>query len=400
MKRLLALFLSCTLLFTGCVGRIPDTSEQDVLEKESTEEDSSELTQEVNFEKLSDPKLLAYVENTIYTELIEGLNSEEYFVEKVEAIYYSQEYLEEVAYNSQSNIYFGYTLAELNEYFDGERFVFTLGEDGKTIVKPFEKYDDTYDRVLRNVGMGTGVIFICVTVSVLTGGVAPAVSMIFAASAKSGTIMALSSGAISTIATGIVTGMQTHDFDETVKAMALAGSESFKMGAFSGAIAGGVGEAVALKGATLKGLSMSEAALIQRESKLPLEFIKNFHSMKEYNIYKTCNLKLAKVNGKWAYTQNIDWDFVGDVEDGRTNAQRVIDGLAPLDKTGKSYELHHIGQQSNSPLAILTNSEHKSNYKDLHANTGASPSEIDRTLFEKEKREFWLTLLKMTRGIM
>ena len=156
------------------------------------------------------------------------------------------------------------------------------------------------------------------------------------------------------VSAGVVKGIETGDLNESMKAAALAGSEGFKWGAISGTIAGGAGEAIALKGATLNGLTMNEAALIQRESKLPLEFIKNFHSMDEYTVLKNAGLTLSKVNGRMALTQNIDWDFIGDIEDGRTNAQRVIDGLAPLDQLGKPYELHHIGQMSDSPLAILT----------------------------------------------
>ena len=309
----------------------------------------------------------------------------------------SSDVLEEVAYNSQENIYFGYTLSELDSYFQGTRYVFTLGDDGQTVVTEFQKYDDTYDQILKNVAIGTGVILVCVTVSIVTYGAgAPAVSMIFAASAKTGTIMALSSGVFSGVSAGVVKGIETGDLNESMKAAALAGSEGFKWGAISGTIAGGAGEAIALKGATLNGLTMNEAALIQRESKLPLEFIKSFHSMDEYTVLKKGGLTLSKVNGRMALTQNIDWDFIGDIEDGRTNAQRVIDGLAPLDQSGKPYELHHIGQMSDSPLAILTNLQHKSNYSVLHANTGSTASNIDRNLFAKQKQDFWKALLEMS----
>jgi hypothetical protein len=67
------------------------------------------------------------------------LDSEDYFVENVSAVYVSKEYLEELAFNSQSNIYFGCTLAELNELFQGSRYVFTLGEDGTTTVRELQE---------------------------------------------------------------------------------------------------------------------------------------------------------------------------------------------------------------------------------------------------------------------
>lgn len=400
MKRLIALILVCTLL-TGCT---PQTNSDGIQEETtapatSQPESSYSFTEEEppEFSDLNDVNLLPYLEDSIYSELVTTLNSEDYFVENVNAIYISKEYLEEVAYNSQENIYFGYTLSELDSYFQGTRYVFTLGDDGQTVVTEFQKYDDTYDQILKNVAIGTGVILVCVTVSIVTYGAgAPAVSMIFAASAKTGTIMALSSGVFSGVSAGVVKGIETGDLNESMKAAALAGSEGFKWGAISGTIAGGSGEAIALKGATLNGLTMNEAALIQRESKLPLEFIKNFHSMDEYTVLKNAGLTLSKVNGRMALTQNIDWDFIGDIEDGRTNAQRVIDGLAPLDQSGKPYELHHIGQMSDSPLAILTNLQHKSNYSVLHANTGSTASNIDRNLFVKQRQDFWKALLEMS----
>ena len=169
--------------------------------------------------------------------------------------------------------------------------MFTLGDDGQTIVTEFQEYDDTYEQILKNVAIGTGVILICVTVSVVSGGLgAPAVSMIFAASAKTGTIMGLSSGLFSGVSAGVVTGMETGDFDEAMKAAALAGSEGFKWGAITGSVAGGAGEAIALKGATLNGLTMNEAALIQKQSGYPLDVIKQFSSMEQYQICQAAGL--------------------------------------------------------------------------------------------------------------
>lgn len=348
MKRILALFLSGALLLSGCAVSGDSISEQDSSSMSDTgnnEHFSTAKTpqdDEISFEQLSNPELLTYVEENIYVELINDLNSEGYFVENVSALYLSNEYLEEVAYNTQSNIYFGYTLAELDEFFQGERYVFSLGDDGRTIVQPFEAYENIYERVIQNVAIGTGVILVCVTVSLVSAPAAPAVSMIFAASAKTGTAVALSSGALGSIAAGVVTGIQTGDLDVALDAAALAGSESFKWGAISGVLEGGITQTISLKGATLGGLTMNEAAMIQQESKLPLEFIKNFHSMDEYQVYKTAGLQLTKVNGSWAFVQDIDWNLIDEAE--RTNVQRVQAGLNPIDSTGSSYEVHHIGQ--------------------------------------------------------
>ena len=390
MKRLIALLL-VSAMFTGCATQ--------TVSNPDSETTNETVIETVEFKDLNDTSLLDYVEETVYSDLVSQLNSENYLVENVQAIYISKEYIDELTYNSQSNIYFGYTLAELDAFFQDTRYIFTLGEDGQTTVKPFESYDESYERMIKNVAIGTGVILVCVTVSIVSRAAgAAAVSMVFATSAKTGTICALSSGVISGVTSGVVTGIETKDFESALKAAAVDGSEGFKWGAIGGSLTGGPEKTATLYGATRNGLTMNQAALIQQESKLPLEFIKNFHSMDEYNALKNAGLSLSKVNGKMALTQKIDWDFVGDIEDGRTNAQRVLDGLAPLDSTGASYELHHIGQMNDSPLAILTSSQHKGNYSILHANTGGSASNIDRTLFEKQKREFWKSLLELSQG--
>jgi len=319
MKRVISLILVFALLIsmTACGDEGTVETEPTVLITEATqsvvetatatepiavpqETESAPIAEEAmpEFTGLDDSALLAYMEDTVYSELVAGLNSDEYFVENVSAVYISKEYLEELNYNSQENIFFGYTLSEVDACFQGTRYVFTLGENGQTVVQPFEAYDDTYEQVLKNVAIGSGVILLCVTVSVVTAGAgAPAVSMIFAASAKTGMTMGLSSGAFGAIGTGIVTGIQTGDFDEAMKAAALAGSEGFKWGVFSGAVAGGAGEAIALKGATMNGLTMNEAALIQQESGYSLSVIKQFHSMDEYAVFQQAGLRAEMLGG-------------------------------------------------------------------------------------------------------
>ena len=62
-----------------------------------------------DFSGLNDSDLLQYVEEDLYTKISDQLE-EDYYVENVSAVYVSKEYLEELAYNSRSNIFFGYTL--------------------------------------------------------------------------------------------------------------------------------------------------------------------------------------------------------------------------------------------------------------------------------------------------
>lgn len=286
MKRLLAVLLACTLFvsaLSGCssnIGKSVDTNvntessesvdniqntdeissdESDVINGLGIEETKEELVKDsdtedgiedrsIDFKSLDDPNLLQYIEDNVYVGLKEQFASEDYIIDEVSVIYLSNEYLEEVAFNSKANIWFGYSLEELDQQFEGQSYVFTLGENGQTIVEPFQDYDDTYDRILKNVAIGTGVILVCVTVSVVSGGVGVTpISMIFAASAKTATTMALSSAGFSAVFAGTVTGIQTKDFEEALKAAAIQGSEGFKWGAITGAVTGGLSEATKIK---------------------------------------------------------------------------------------------------------------------------------------------------------
>ena len=79
---------------------------------------------------------------------------------------------------------------------------------------------------------------------------------------------------------------------------------------------------------------------------------------------------------------------------GRTIRQRVLANLSPIDETGRPYELHHIGQRADSPLAILTYAEHHSpeNYSILHyAKEG---KHVADAVWAKQKHEFWMAVMK------
>ena len=346
-----------------------------------------------DFRGLNDPALLPFIEDTLYAQLVGTLNSEDYFVDNVSAVYISQEYLDELAYNSQANVFFGFTLAELEAQFQGEKYIFTLGDDGKTAVEPWTDYVDPYEQVIGNVAVGTGVILVCVTVSAVTGG-APACSMIFAVAAKTGALGAVSGGVLGGVSAGIVTGIQTGDMDAALQAAVVAGSEGFKWGAITGAISGGAGEAVALKGATINGLTMNQAAMIQKQSGYPLDVIKGFASMEQYDICRNAGLSSQMVNGKTALVRSVDLDFVDEL--GRSNLQRMRQGLAALDPaTGQAYQLHHIGQDPSSTLAILTEAEHMQGGNNLIWHELEGASRIDRVAFKTQRESFWKSLAEI-----
>lgn len=237
MKRLWIKILVCLLVFTQFSAY---ASRHSVLAQEIQSETSSpELaSQEEETESLSpsDPAYLKSLEDSVYAKLNEQLATDDVKVESVEAIYYSKEYLEEMLYNSKSNIYFGYTLEELNQQFKGQRYVFQLSESGETEVVPFEDYDDSFERIIKNIATGSGVILVCATISIATGGT---VSAVFAAAATTGLKVGLSSALSTAVISGGLTAVNTGDLKASIKQATLDSSEAFKWGAIVGSVSGG-----------------------------------------------------------------------------------------------------------------------------------------------------------------
>lgn len=398
MKKIIPLILAISMVLTGCVKPKIENQPIKPSENQICDKSSKPVVLKENkpkYKSLSDKGLLVDVEDLVYKEAIDAINSEDYVVENVSAVYISKEYLEEVAFNSKSNVYFGYSLAELNEVFGGDSYIFTLGDDGKTKVQKLQAIeDDKTQEMIRNVAIGTGVILVCVTVSAVSAGPAPAVSMIFAASAKTASKFAASSAAFGGISAGLVRGIETGDFGESMEAAGLAASEGFKWGAITGAVTGGVKEAFRPMSETIGKLKTGEVARIQVESKWPMEVITEFQSIEEYKVCK--GMKYIKINGhNFLVPKNIDSSFKSKLPDGSevTNLIRMQKGYAAIEHaTGKAYELHHIGQKSDGTLAVLTNAQHHGNNAILHTSNKAS--EIDRLAFNKVRKEFWQDLAK------
>jgi len=128
-------------------------------------------------------------------------------------------------------------------------------------------------------------------------------------------------------------------------------------------------------------------------------------SCEEAEIYIRAGLREARIGGRAALIRNdIDWsdycirrntwlrEYLADYDRAAdyNNADLIGEGYPPRDPGGNPYELHHIGQHPDSPLAELTVYEHRENagnYAILHA--AGKESEIDRQAFEHEKSEYW-----------
>ena len=111
-------------------------------------------------------------------------------------------------------------------------------------------------------------------------------------------------------------------------------------------------------------------------------------SIEEYQVYKEANLIEVSVGEKACLVrQEIDMNRKDGF--GRTNKERMEQGLAPLTNEGRPYELHHIGQHQDSPLAELTMQEHRGKGNDSILHIKTKESEINREEFGVERAEHW-----------
>lgn len=143
-------------------------------------------------------------------------------------------------------------------------------------------------------------------------------------------------------------------------------------------------------GETKEGLTAEEKAKIKEETGWSDEVIDAIGSWEEYEVYKKTGLIEVEFNGKKVLIRSdIDWNQKDEKD--RTNAERIKQGLAPLDKNGNAIELHHIGQHADSPLAELTFEEHRGGGNDtiLHDKTKETEIHGEGNTWDRERQEYW-----------
>lgn len=150
-------------------------------------------------------------------------------------------------------------------------------------------------------------------------------------------------------------------------------------------------------------LSQEELNLIAKRTGWSNEVIKYIRSMAEAEIYIKAGLREKYIGGRLALIRNdINWSDFSirrnewlknklanyDAWKDYNNADLIGEGFPPRDINGDPYELHHIGQQQDSPFAELSWNEHMGdgNNAILHQ---TRESEIDRQRFENEKTAYW-----------
>lgn len=116
----------------------------------------------------------------------------------------------------------------------------------------------------------------------------------------------------------------------------------------------------------------------------------------EVSLYREFGLRETTVGGRTCLVrEDVDPDLRDDF--GRTNVERMEEGLAPLDENGDAYELHHIGQEDDAPLAELKYEEHRGaeHFAVLHAH---QESQIDRSAFDHVRAEHWKQRARQIEG--
>lgn len=218
----------------------------------------------------NDPNFLCLVENAVWGDLSSAIDSEQYFVTDVQTVYVSPEYLEELAYNSQANVYFGYTLDELDEMFGDTRYVFDLGEDGQTVVREFAPYSDEFGAaalgILKDVGIGTGAVLCWVTLGAVTpvAGLPTAVTALCVFGAHSVVSVAAMSAAVEGVFSGVITAVETRSVSAAVGAVPKGMASGFKWGAIAGpAVDYTVGRIAGSKVVEVAGTELGAPALLE-----------------------------------------------------------------------------------------------------------------------------------------
>lgn len=139
-----------------------------------------------------------------------------------------------------------------------------------------------------------------------------------------------------------------------------------------------------------QGLTEEEKKEIKEKTGWSDKIVDAIRTKEEAQIYIDAGLVEGEVNGKPALLQpRINGDAYNESKwPDWSNKDLAEEGYPPRDENGRPYELHHIGQNPDSPLAELTHEQHhcNGNFKTLHT---FEESSIDRLEFNKERRVYW-----------
>lgn len=116
------------------------------------------------------------------------------------------------------------------------------------------------------------------------------------------------------------------------------------------------------------------------------------NTLAEYRYYTNHSYHEVYWNDRPALILDINPEYFSK-KLGKTNRELIKDEKSPVvpgDEECK-YIIHHIGQRSDSPFAIISGKVHSENYSLFHQ--GSPEKDLHDAEFEKQKRQFWNTYL-------
>lgn len=241
----------------------------------------------------------SHIRYTIEDDLQEALP--DYYVDYVESIYLSQEYVEELYYNSLKNNYFGYDYDEVAAYMQGKNWTFTVNADGQTVVSEVQESSDALVKLVKKVAIGTGVIVVCAVVSGISGGLGAAPVACFFAGAANGAFWGAVSGAtVAGIVGGVISGVQTQSWEGAFDGALNAASDGYMWGAIAGGLTGGWSSTACFDGDTLVKTSegYKEISTVEIGDRVYSynEFTDAYNYMEVSNVIKSSTDTLVRVS--------------------------------------------------------------------------------------------------------
>lgn len=145
------------------------------------------------------------------------------------------------------------------------------------------------------------------------------------------------------------------------------------------------------------GMSPAEYKEAQEATVYSPSILKYCRTLQEARYYHSLGLvegviggRPALLNPKLDFATKVPNVFIGTEE---TNYDIMLRGQSPrlADDNSEYYELHHIGQYPDSPLAELPTYDHRygGNYDILHTSINEK-SKINREAFNEERRQYWI----------
>lgn len=140
-------------------------------------------------------------------------------------------------------------------------------------------------------------------------------------------------------------------------------------------------------------LTEADRAKLREETGWSDEVVSRIETPEQAEIYKNADLHEETIDGRECLVKKIDYDYI-DEKTGMTNRELMAKGRSPIDaKSGEKIELHHMGQDYDSPFAELTeNSEHgDGNHAVLHPKTEGSwrnDPELEKQ-YARERKAHW-----------